>query len=417
MKKFAAILLVVALFIWAFPTFASESITVSLDGEIIDCKDANGNSIPPFIVDGTTYVPLRAIASALNLEIEWDNHTKTVFINGVADAKLTDNVNIYINGSLFTAKDVNGKVVYPILRDGTTYLPVRAIGEAFDKRVIWDSATKTVVITTPVLANFFLPDTAYAIINKSNDKAISVTDKGLVTEAFGHYDYQAFYFIPTDTNGYYFIQSVANGKNFDVNGNSKAPGGKIITYTPSAADNQKFRVEVCEDGFIISALSSRLPIEDSIGTIKQNTLRDSTVQRWAIVDMDFVTEKSDTTVYRTLSSQGLYLTDGDALTASSTEDLWALVPTEEGSYIITNKATGKSLDVANNSKTSGDPVITYKTSGDDNQCWVFEKQPDGTYLIRSVHSSLYLTITNDNNIVQAELGSDAKQCWTVSIIK
>ncbi len=43
-------------------------------------RDANGDIVEPFIVDGTTYLPVRAVAEALDKEVSWDGDTKTIFI-------------------------------------------------------------------------------------------------------------------------------------------------------------------------------------------------------------------------------------------------------------------------------------------------------------------------------------------------
>jgi ribosomal protein S19 len=44
-----------------------------------------------------------------------------------------NNIKIYIDQKLITPKDVNGKIVEPFIYNGTTYLPVRAVGEALGK--------------------------------------------------------------------------------------------------------------------------------------------------------------------------------------------------------------------------------------------------------------------------------------------
>lgn len=56
------------------------------------------------------------------------------------------NVKLVIDGEEFTPKDVNGNIIEPFIYNGTTYLPVRAIGEAFDKDVHWDEETATVYV-------------------------------------------------------------------------------------------------------------------------------------------------------------------------------------------------------------------------------------------------------------------------------
>ncbi len=56
------------------------------------------------------------------------------------------NVKLVIDGEEITPKDVNGNIVEPFIYNGTTYLPVRAIGEAFKKDVHWDGETATVYV-------------------------------------------------------------------------------------------------------------------------------------------------------------------------------------------------------------------------------------------------------------------------------
>ncbi len=58
-----------------------------------------------------------------------------------------DNIKITLNGNSVTPKDANGNVVEPFTIDGTTYLPVRAVGNALGLNVNWDGATKTVTLT------------------------------------------------------------------------------------------------------------------------------------------------------------------------------------------------------------------------------------------------------------------------------
>ena len=53
-------------------------IKVTLNGKEITPKDANGKVVEPFIIDGTTYLPVRAVADALGLDVNWDGETNTV---------------------------------------------------------------------------------------------------------------------------------------------------------------------------------------------------------------------------------------------------------------------------------------------------------------------------------------------------
>lgn len=57
-----------------------------------------------------------------------------------------DNIKIYMDGKLVEPKDANGQTVEPFIYDGTTYLPVRAVGNAIGKEVNWDGVEKVVYL-------------------------------------------------------------------------------------------------------------------------------------------------------------------------------------------------------------------------------------------------------------------------------
>ena len=59
-------------------TLNYNNIKITLDQKEIIPKDGNGNPVEPFIIDGTTYLPLRGIANALGLGVNWDPSTGTV---------------------------------------------------------------------------------------------------------------------------------------------------------------------------------------------------------------------------------------------------------------------------------------------------------------------------------------------------
>ena len=62
--------------------------------------------------------------------------------------QVEDGIGITLNGARFTPRDANGKQVSAFLYNGTTYVPVRAISEAMGMDVSFNSATRTVVLTT-----------------------------------------------------------------------------------------------------------------------------------------------------------------------------------------------------------------------------------------------------------------------------
>jgi hypothetical protein len=59
-------------------------IKIAIDGERLDpedIRDVNGNIVAPFVIGGTTYIPLRAFAEAVGYEVGWDTETDTVLLN------------------------------------------------------------------------------------------------------------------------------------------------------------------------------------------------------------------------------------------------------------------------------------------------------------------------------------------------
>ena len=55
-------------------------IKVSLDGKVLDLRDAQGRVVEPFKFDGTNYVPVRAISEILGLDVAWDSANATVVL-------------------------------------------------------------------------------------------------------------------------------------------------------------------------------------------------------------------------------------------------------------------------------------------------------------------------------------------------
>lgn len=80
--------------------------------------------------------------------------TATVLVGGVTYAAntttlydvVTNGVKIVIDGKKINPTDANGKAVEPIIYNGTTYLPVRAVANALEKAVYWDGRNYTVYL-------------------------------------------------------------------------------------------------------------------------------------------------------------------------------------------------------------------------------------------------------------------------------
>ena len=102
-------------------------------------------------------------------------------------AQLRSDITVELNGSKQALQDSQGNPIYPISYNGSTYLPIRAIGETMGLTVDWDSATQTVDLVGEVASssnpgNTDLPTTGSdgeTYIGRAKAKAIALADAGL----------------------------------------------------------------------------------------------------------------------------------------------------------------------------------------------------------------------------------------------
>jgi len=96
MKKFEktkyfilGMLLTVVIFNFASPAFAAlatktiqvaTGVNIYIDDVKLDPKDASGNPVEPFVYNGTTYLPVRAIGEAYGKVVQWDGSTSSVYV-------------------------------------------------------------------------------------------------------------------------------------------------------------------------------------------------------------------------------------------------------------------------------------------------------------------------------------------------
>ena len=126
-----------------FAGAASEACNVVID----DIKIAFDNdSGTPFIdKNNRTLVPLRKTMEAYGCEVGWDHKTYTASVKMEGTTVLVGIGDKYIsvNGKKVEI-DTEAKIV-----DNRTYLPIRAVLEAFGAKVDWENSTRTVDIKSP----------------------------------------------------------------------------------------------------------------------------------------------------------------------------------------------------------------------------------------------------------------------------
>lgn len=117
----------------------SNDITVTYDGENISFD------VQPEIVDGRVMVPMRTIFETFGAKVKWDSDTQTITAK-----KKSKTIQMTIGSSDMTKNDETYSFdVSPIIEDGRTLVPIRAISDMLGLDVEWNEKNNTVTITTP----------------------------------------------------------------------------------------------------------------------------------------------------------------------------------------------------------------------------------------------------------------------------
>ncbi|WP_458407311.1 stalk domain-containing protein [Anaerotignum sp.] len=233
--------------------------TIVIDGKEKNFKRANGSAAFALVYEDSTYLPLRAIGEAIGKNVNWNEDTKTITLEGertVADSsnkavegkvknvivQVRKDFTIILDGKEQTFKTSSGKEIYPLLYDGSTYLPLRAIGQIMGKDVNWDNDTKTVTLTsdgftvtdadtfgekkdTVTDADTFKDKDKTKDIGLEKAKENALQDAGLkekdVTFVTARVDYD-------DGRKYYDVEFYYNGMEYDYE--IDAESGRIVDF-------------------------------------------------------------------------------------------------------------------------------------------------------------------------------------------
>ena len=116
------------------------SIDTFVNGLAIDFEKYD--NVMPFIEDGVTLAPIRAVTEALGAEVIWNSETQEIVITKddiTVNMTISDNI-AYVNGNEVLLD------VAPQIRDDRTVVPMRFIAESFNLNVDWDGNSNTIII-------------------------------------------------------------------------------------------------------------------------------------------------------------------------------------------------------------------------------------------------------------------------------
>ena len=158
MKKIVFILSLVLLLALSSVNAFADDIIINIDSTKVEFNEDLGF---PFVDENNrTQVPFRATLEKYGAVVEWDQETSTaIATKDEIVVKVPIGENYILKNDEKIDVDTAARIV-----NGRTYLPIRAVIEAFGSEVEWDGALKTVVITT-------VPVDAEAIYFAASDKS------------------------------------------------------------------------------------------------------------------------------------------------------------------------------------------------------------------------------------------------------
>ena len=173
MKKsgFTAAMLIMLLICMFRASASSDKVAVCIDAVPLVCeKEA-------YIENGRTMVPARIIFEKLGATVEWNGEKRTV-------TAVRDNTKVTLTIGSRVLK-TNGMLSYmdtaPVIIDGTTFVPARAVAQAFSAKVAWSDKLRTVNITTDGTATLDeYPTVLLPMLDVSDKKIISKKDNGII---------------------------------------------------------------------------------------------------------------------------------------------------------------------------------------------------------------------------------------------
>ena len=183
MKKIICIILTFCILV-AFPcvSFAVDNhINVFVNGDLIDAKGV--------IVSDRTFLPMRAFLEKIGFVVEWNGSEKRVVAK-----KDGFNIDLVIGENSML---VNEKVIElstpAVIIDGSTYVPIRAIGENVGYTVDWYTPSRSAHLYKDDLdlklykhANSIMP-TLVSVVGSGDEEAAVLGD---IRSFYDHYSYK-----------------------------------------------------------------------------------------------------------------------------------------------------------------------------------------------------------------------------------
>ncbi|MBR5536188.1 MAG: RICIN domain-containing protein [Clostridia bacterium] len=121
-------------------------------------------------------------------------------------------------------------------------------------------------------------------------------------------------------------------------------------------------------------------------------------------DEDSMGGKYYTLTHKATGKKLIY--NGEALTIADGDDWWGFIASGEDMFTLINKNVNKAIDIPGASVEEGKAAIVYDANYNDNQVFVTEFNPDGSFCLKNKNSGMYLAL-KDNAVIQSANKKDA----------
>lgn len=142
-KMMITVVMSAILFAVANHVTAEDGITVYVNGEEIV------SDVPAMIINDRTVLPMRTIFEKLGANVTWMAEDQLIFAT-----KGEDMMVMQIGNSQMSVQTIDEDCIEvvdldtaPFVYNDRTFVPVRAVAEALDANIVWDSETQTVNVT------------------------------------------------------------------------------------------------------------------------------------------------------------------------------------------------------------------------------------------------------------------------------
>jgi len=139
-RFFLSAVLALALVLSTIAPVSANEINVTIEGQPVIFPGEQG----AVIMDGRTLVPIRGVFEMLDFDVDWHDGARTILLTS-ADYEILIIIgsDIFLTNGLIYNLDVPAQII-----NGRTMLPIRSVLESVGHSVGWDSATRTVLIST-----------------------------------------------------------------------------------------------------------------------------------------------------------------------------------------------------------------------------------------------------------------------------